>query len=1191
MLPPTPLRVLYLEDSPEDVKLLTHELLRAGFDPSCETVFTREHFLAHLDPKLDLILSDFTMPGFNGLEALRLMNERKIDIPFIFVSGTIGEETAVTAMLEGAADYLMKDRLARLGPAVKQALARNRLKDEKLAAEQMTAHLAAIVESSSDAIMTKTLDGAITSWNAAAVRLYGYSANEILGKHVSILFPLQRRGLEPRENFQDEVQRLSNGEDMPAMETVRVRKDGRRIEVLENISPLRGMDGVLTGVSATGHDVTERKRSERFLKAVQAVSAILTENRIIDEAGPKVLKVIAECLRWEVASLWLVDRKLNVLRRLHVWHSPFADAEFREALNQKTVLKPGEGVAGRIWSTGEANWKSEEGGRSKDYAGTPSSGMRCGFGLPMRQGKSMVGVIEFYNPELREFDKSLVAALDNVASQISQFIERGQSELDLRESEERNRVLIETIPHVVWMTRPDGQVTYLNQNGARYLGIPAEEFNGLGWLELLHPDDQDRTRQMWEACVRNETPYRIEYRVRQSDGTYRWNFAQGAPQRGTGGAIENWVGTWTDIEDRKIAEVAMQVSERRFRSLIENSWDNVTLIDAQGRILYSSPATIRLLGYSPGQLVGRNGAELIHPDEAAGVMEVLTRLVANPGESVTATCRMLHKNGSWRWMETAATNLLADPHLRGCVLNSHDVTDQKKSLEALRMSEDRFRNLIMSLPAAVFTTDREGRLTLFNDCAVKLWGRQPDVENDRWHGACKLFRPDGTSMPLDHSPLARTLREGRAVRGEEIVIERPDGSRSSVLPHPELLRGPSGEIVGAVNMLIDVTQMKLLEEQFRQAQKMEAIGRLAGGVAHDFNNLLTVINGYGEMMLRSFKEGDRNREPIKEIIRAGERATALTRQLLAFSRQQVVCPQVLNLNALLADSEKMLRRLIGEDLELKTIKDPALGNIKADPGQLEQVLLNLAVNARDAMPHGGKVTLSTQNVDLGAEQLLGHSDNSPGPYVLLTFGDNGCGMDRSTLARIFEPFFTTKGTKGTGLGLATVFGIVKQSQGKIEVASEPGRGATFKIYLPCVSEPISSAYCPPNVPVSLRGSETILVAEDEEGVRTLTRHVLEENGYTVLVATSGAEAIRICEKLGDTIDVLLADVVMPGMSGRELADQLIVRWPDIKLLYVSGYTDDAVIRYGVHHDLTHFLQKPFSPLGLALKVREVLNAI
>jgi CheY-like chemotaxis protein len=286
----------------------------------------------------------------------------------------------------------------------------------------------------------------------------------------------------------------------------------------------------------------------------------------------------------------------------------------------------------------------------------------------------------------------------------------------------------------------------------------------------------------------------------------------------------------------------------------------------------------------------------------------------------------------------------------------------------------------------------------------------------------------------------------------------------------------------------------------------------------------------------------------------------------------------------------MLRRLIGEDVVVKAIKEPALGNIKADPSQMEQVLLNLAVNARDAMPRGGKIVFNTENVELTAEQLAGNHDNVPGPYVLLMVSDNGRGMDKATLSRIFEPFFTTKGAQGTGLGLATVFGIVKQSHGIIDVVSAPGQGTTFKIYLPRVGEAISPMKCPSNVPESLRGSETIMLAEDDAGVRTLTRHLLQANGYSVLEAANGAEAIRMFEKEGDTIALLIADVVMPNMSGRELAEKLEERWPNTKLLYVSGYTEDAVVHYGVCHDQTHFLQKPFNPAGLALKVREVLNA-
>ncbi len=388
----------------------------------------------------------------------------------------------------------------------------------------------------------------------------------------------------------------------------------------------------------------------------------------------------------------------------------------------------------------------------------------------------------------------------------------------------------------------------------------------------------------------------------------------------------------------------------------------------------------------------------------------------------------------------------------------------------------------------------------------------------------------------------------------------------------------------------DITDRKQLQQQFLQSQKMEAIGLLAGGIAHDFNNLLTIINGYSQLLLETIGADERLRNQVNEIKNAGDRAAALTRQLLAFGRRQVLQPQVLDLNAVVSNTDKMLRRLIGEDVDLVTVCNKGLGRVKADPGQIEQVIMNLAVNARDAMPRGGKVTLETADVELDDNYTRNHVAVRPGRYVMLAVSDTGCGMDAETQKHIFEPFFTTKEQgKGTGLGLATVYGIVKQSGGNVWVYSEPGRGTTFKIYLPRVDELAESAPAATAQREVPRGSETVLLVEDEDAVRALVRGVLESSGYQVLEANGAPQALLISERHKEPIHLMLTDVVMPQIGGRQLAERIASRHPETKVLYMSGYTDNAIVHHGVLDPDTPFLQKPFAPAAVARKVREVLD--
>ena len=517
-------------------------------------------------------------------------------------------------------------------------------------------------------------------------------------------------------------------------------------------------------------------------------------------------------------------------------------------------------------------------------------------------------------------------------------------------------------------------------------------------------------------------------------------------------------------------------------------------------------------------------------------------------------------------------------------LLEEEITERKEAEESLRQSETRYRSLVQGATYGICRSTPEGRFLEVNPALVAMLGYDSDAELLGVDIARNIYQDPG-----DAAQLREQLDQNRLERAE-VLWKRKDGRQITVALSGRLVNEPGGS--GSFEFIVeDVTQRRALEQQFRQAQKMEAVGRLAGGVAHDFNNLLTVITGYAGLLLENVGPNDPMSRDLKDIKNAADRAASLTRQLLAFSRRQVLQPTVLNLNGVVADSEKILRRVIGEDIDLLTELDPALGRVKADAGQIEQVIMNLAVNSRDAMPEGGKLTIETTNVDLDEDYCRRHVAIEPAPYVMLSVSYDGCGMDEETRSRVFEPFFTTKERdKGTGLGLATVYGIVKQSGGFIWVYSEPGQGATFKVYLPRVEESAERVE-PPRAPrEAFVGSETILLVEDEEAVRTLTRRVLQKCGYTVLAARNGGEALLLCEQHERPIHLMLTDVVMPQMSGRELAERLAPLRPEMKVLYMSGYTDNSIVHHGVLDAGASFLQKPFARDGLARKVREVLDA-
>jgi PAS domain S-box-containing protein len=850
--------------------------------------------------------------------------------------------------------------------------------------------------------------------------------------------------------------------------------------------------------------------------------------------------------------------------------------------------------------------------------------------------------------------------------------------------------------------KPDSSLEYLNAAGREYLGRPLDDLVGRGWMDVVHPDDQSHLTDAWAACRFGEMPFHVELRLRRHDGVYRWHISRGLSERDAAGAVARVVGICTDIDDQRRAEAALRASEARFRAIIERSLDAVILFGPDGRVRYATPSSARLMGYEPTDLDGRDGFELVHPDDAPRTREALAGLVTQPGATAVMVYRVRHRDGGWRWLEARATNLLHEPAVGAVAVTYRDVTGERDAADALRASEEQYRQLFEANPLpmwvyepvtlgfvavndaavarygysraeflAMTITDirppedapaareaarqangqnlgrvwrhlwkdgtvrqvevashdiqyggRAARLVLALDVTDRLRAEQaraklaaivdssddailgltPDGVVETWNaGAERLYgytaaevvgRSVALLIPPDQADylmdLTARLARGEHVPPYETVRKRQDGTQVDVSVRLSPQRDSAGRLAGYSAIVRDITARKRLEEQYRQAQKMEAVGRLAGGVAHDFNNLLTVINGYSEVALDALPAVDPVRPLVAEVLKAGGRAAELTRQLLAYGRKQMLRPQVLDLGALVAGLGGMLRRVIGEDIELVLDPDPA--RVTADPGQLEQVVMNLAVNARDAMPTGGRLTIGTRVVTRGPGQVALGREGRPGRYAELRVADTGTGIRPEALPHLFEPFFTTKGVgEGTGLGLATVHGIIQQSAGHVDVETEVGRGTTFRVYLPEAGAGPSASAERPAPPLPARGAETVLLVEDDDEVRALSLRALQNAGYVVADAAGGEQALGIVAAHRVAADLLVTDVVMPGMGGRELADRLKAACPGLKVLFVSGYTDDAVVRHGVEWDEVHFLQKPFTPTDLVLKVREVLD--
>jgi PAS domain S-box-containing protein len=763
--------------------------------------------------------------------------------------------------------------------------------------------------------------------------------------------------------------------------------------------------------------------------------------------------------------------------------------------------------------------------------------------------------------------------------------ERKQAEEALRESEARYRSYIEVTGQIAWVTNAAGEVEEDVPSLRRFSGQTYEEAKGSGWAKALHPEDIDRTLKVWQNSVTTRSPYEIEYRMRRHDGVYRDLLARGFPVFNENGSIREWVGTCIDITERKQAEKALQESEKRYEKLIDSITDylyTVYLKNGQALLTKHGPGCVAVTGYTSEEYAAdiHLWYRMVHEKDKETVKKqfenIISGKVIKPIEH-----RIIHKNGEIKWVRNTVVPRLNEEG----VLIAYDgiienITERKKAEE----ERDRILNISHDL---ICIAGMDGYFKYLNPAWEKTLGYKREELMTR--PFIDFIHPDDH---IKNDAEVEKLAAGYETIDFENRYIHKDGSILDISwTSVPLLEEKLMYCIGR-----DITERKkveeekvILEEQLLQAQKMEAIGQLAGGIAHDFNNILTAIIGFATLLKMDTNEGDILRSYITPILNSAEKATNLIQSLLAFSRRQIISPKLFNLNNIIKGLHALLSRIIGEDIELSTVLSERDLVIMADSGQIEQVLMNLATNARDAMPNGGKLIISTKLVHLDSEFVRAHGFGRLGAYALVSVEDTGKGIDKKTKERIFEPFFTTKEVgKGTGLGLAMVYGIIKQHDGYIDFYSELGIGTRFNIYLPLIKSDIEET----NLEGMLflkGGEETVLVVEDDALVRTLVKEVLERFGYIVLEATDGEDAIRVFHENEDKIQLLILDVIMPKKDGKEVYDVIREIKPDMKAIFISGYDANIIHKKGILDEGLIFISKPILANELLRKVRERLD--
>ena len=790
------------------------------------------------------------------------------------------------------------------------------------------------------------------------------------------------------------------------------------------------------------------------------------------------------------------------------------------------------------------------------------------------------GVLAAHHRFPRAFSSEDVQFLELVAHVIGSAISREQVEKVFRVSEAGYRHILDTASEGICAMNAEGQLTYVNRRAAEMLGYDAPNtLLGRSTLDFMFEEDRQDPSVLegWNGGVQNQ----FDFRLRCLDGTELWVLASTSPILDQAGDFDGALVMFTDVTSRRKAEKALRESEARYRRIVETANEGIWMTDAGWRTEYVNLVMAAMMGYRIEEMVGRSLLDFVFDDDREHVSTGIGPQRQGAREPVELRFR---RKGGAEILVTASTAQIHGErgHVEGLLAMCSDITARRRAAA----ERARLNSAVEQAAEAIMMTKRDGTIVYVNPSWQRLTGYSSTEVLGR---TPRLLRAD-VQNPRTYADLWETILDGRVWRGE-ITNRSKSGALYAWEETITQVRDDSGRITEFIAFGQDTSARRDLEARLRQSQKMEAVGRLAGGVAHDFNNLLTVITGYSERLLMGLADGDPLRKGAEAIKCSADRAAALTQQLLAFSRRQIMAPRVLDLNTVVSNMNKLLQRLIGEDVELVTQPATDLGRIKADPNQIEQVIMNLAVNSRDAMPHGGTLTIETSNALLDKEFAARHLGLQPGAYVVLTVTDTGCGMDQDTQSHLFEPFFTTKEQgKGTGLGLSTTYGIVKQSAGYIWVESEVGRGSSFRICLPRIDEAADWPSLLAEPRSAPHGSETILLVEDEEAVRHLLRDILRRFGYTVLEAENGPVAIEFCRAHDGPIHLVVTDMVMPQMSGWEVADAVSALRPKARIIYMSGYIEHVVVEQHMLESGVAFLGKPFTPETLGRKVREVLDA-